>query len=546
MRKLCITKKGAKERAVASVFALAVALSHVAGVLLSQTASAAGESINSPAASSSIVNVASGLSGISIDGTGNDQISVELSVDDGNLAFGSSSGLTFSPSGTTTGSVLHIQGTRSAVNAALATLIYTRSTTGTANLRIALVEYGEVLYPVNGHLYEYVSTPSGITWSDAESAASQSVKYGAAGYLATITSAEENSYIYARLLGVGWIGGSDSASEGNWQWVQGPEAGMQFWQGNAGGSAVDDAYVNWDSNQPDNANWYPGSSDENCAQMGILGTMKPQWNDMPCIYPMPGYVVEYGAPDDMPNIPEKNMTIYTTALGEPVDDGDGVPAELENDGPHGGDGNDDGTLDSLQPHVASLPDPISGRYVTLVVDESCELSGVSVTSEGNHTAQDSTYDYTTGFLNFTASDCDNSETDVELYYHGILPDSLAARKYNPHTETYFTITSASLSVLDSPLSGTLISYTVIDNDGQLDINDEDDVITDPVGLGTLLGSSSSSNTGSNNTTPGAPNTGLARQNTVLFLIAGVVGIGLLLGLVTPLREKVYAFVSSKK
>ena len=35
-----------------------------------------------------------------------------------------------------------------------------------------------------------------------------------------------------------WIGGNDTAEEGKWEWVTGPEAGTQFWQGGVAGFPV--------------------------------------------------------------------------------------------------------------------------------------------------------------------------------------------------------------------------------------------------------------------------------------------------------------------
>ena len=55
---------------------------------------------------------------------------------------------------------------------------------------------GWSLNPSNGHIYEYVSA-SGISWSDAAAAA-----LAAGGYLATITSAEEKSFVFG-LPGLG-------------------------------------------------------------------------------------------------------------------------------------------------------------------------------------------------------------------------------------------------------------------------------------------------------------------------------------------------------
>jgi hypothetical protein len=78
----------------------------------------------------------------------------------------------------------------------------------------------------------------GISWSDAKAAAESSSYLGLPGYLATITSEDEDNYV--ALLHVpapegAWIGGSDRAVEGDWRWVTGPEGledggqGRLFW-----------------------------------------------------------------------------------------------------------------------------------------------------------------------------------------------------------------------------------------------------------------------------------------------------------------------------
>lgn len=483
--------------------------------VLQQWVHASGEMIQSPAALSTTVGTASPVSGISIGGSGNDTVSVELSVGSGSLAFGSSTGLTFSPNGTTTGTSLHIQGTRSNVNAALATLTYNGSSAGSTELRLALVNYGEVLYPQNRHLYEYVSTPGGMTWSDARDAAAQRVKYGASGYLATITSSTEDSYVYARLLGVGWIGASDLGHEGDWRWVVGPEAGTQFWSGSTYGSPVGSSYVSWDTNQPDNANWYPGSTDENCAQIGMIATMTTKWNDMPCIYPMPGYVVEYGAPGNMPNIPEKSITLYTTALGTPVDDGDGISAATENSGPASGDANNDGTLDSLQPNVVNFTSTVNGQPIALEVPSTCTLSQVSAQPLSANGVADGSYTYPAGLLDFTAT-CTGTpgqNITVSQYFYGVSPTDLVLRKYNPTTHAYATVTGATLaSATVGGLSATRATYQITDG-GDLDADGiANGTIVDPVGLA------------QSPLVPGTPNTGFERQHTNSVLLFGVGGL----------------------
>ncbi|HEU4326762.1 MAG TPA: hypothetical protein VFS21_26720, partial [Roseiflexaceae bacterium] len=74
----------------------------------------------------------------------------------------------------------------------------------------------------NGHYYEFVSQP-GVAWSLASAAAAGRSFFGFQGYLATITSAAENSFVVSRLAGQGWMGASDDpaqgTSEGSWSWT---------------------------------------------------------------------------------------------------------------------------------------------------------------------------------------------------------------------------------------------------------------------------------------------------------------------------------------
>lgn len=248
------------------------------------------------------VSVAMPITDVQISGGSTTTVPVKLRVTSGSLQMASTTGLTFS--GSQTGSTIYFSGTRDAVNTALASLTYTRGSTGTDTLEVSLVESGEVFFTDNEHLYEYVSAT--LNWNDAKTAAEARTKYGATGYLATVSSQAENDFVAARLLNAGWMGGSDSASEGVWRWVTGPESGTQFWSGAAGGSTVGGNYANWGTGEPND------SSGEDCAQFLTGGSGK--WNDLPCTgYFLPGYVVEYGAPGNLPAVTAKNVAIATVS-----------------------------------------------------------------------------------------------------------------------------------------------------------------------------------------------------------------------------------------
>lgn len=142
-------------------------------------------------------------------------------------------------------------------------------------------------------------------------------------------------------------------------------------------------------------------------------------------------------------------------------------------------------------NTANLTTATGSKAVALTVDDSCTLSDVSTINAANTTVKDAAYTYSTGFVRFTATGCEGNTAHVQLRYHGVSPDNLVARKYNPNKNSYFTITGATIT---KDGDDTLVSYAVTDG-GDLDIDGAaNNSITDPVGLGVLA--------------VGVPNTGL--------------------------------------
>lgn len=240
-------------------------------------------SLTGSTAATSTVGVALPITDIQVVGNSASTTPVKLLVSNGTLALGTTTGLTFT--GDETGDEIYFSGTVANVNAALATLTYTRGGTGTDTLEVSLVEYGEVFFPGNNHIYMVVN--ENVTANNARTQAQTYTKYGFQGYLATITSADENNYVKDRLSTAGWIGGSDAASEGVWRWLDGPEAGQQFWSGAAGGSVTNDLYANWNTGEPNDY-----STGEDCAQ--FLSGSTGLWNDLPCNSSTIPFVVEFG------------------------------------------------------------------------------------------------------------------------------------------------------------------------------------------------------------------------------------------------------------
>lgn len=152
-------------------------------------------------------------------------------------------------------------GTMANANAALAAMtVSTGATDGSITIRVsASINRANLYYnPINGHYYEYVARPSTYAWSATASQsafdlADSRTLYGVRGYLATITSAQEQKFVFSNINATNiWIGATDDASllnqvmgagtfanqaaaEGMWHWVSGPEAGQKFWQGATGG-----------------------------------------------------------------------------------------------------------------------------------------------------------------------------------------------------------------------------------------------------------------------------------------------------------------------
>lgn len=281
---------------------IVMAFALVLSILQPLPVHASGEAFTGGSAVSTTVGAQASVTDLQVSGTGNDTISVRLFVTDGSLAMTTTTGLTFT--GSSSGNALQFSGTRTAINTALATLKYTAgSTPGTDTIEASLVQPGEIYYPGNGHLYEVVTAT--LTADAARTAAAARTKYGASGYLATITSAEENDYIASRLNDAGWMGASDVSVEGDWKWVTGPENGTSFWLGTGSGSAVSGRYENWASGEPNNSG---GGAGEDCAQ--FLAGSTGEWNDLPCSSTtLPRYVVEYGTTGTLPAVQSKDVAV---------------------------------------------------------------------------------------------------------------------------------------------------------------------------------------------------------------------------------------------
>lgn len=94
----------------------------------------------------------------------------------------------------------------------------------------------------NGHLY--FGSTQGRNRANAESYASSLSLWSRTSHLATVTSANENAFLFDAFSGLWWIGASRINNV--WQWIAGPEAGQALVYGSPPG-------VPWRPNEPSNA-----------------------------------------------------------------------------------------------------------------------------------------------------------------------------------------------------------------------------------------------------------------------------------------------------
>lgn len=247
------------------------------------------------------LNVQVPITDLQVTGVGAEEtVPVFLYVPAGSLSMTTTTGLTFT--GASSGQRLYFSGTRTNVNNALATLRYTHSSAGTYTLEASLIGSGQIYDPNTQHIYEVVNNGSPITATAARTAATSRSINGVSGYLANITSSEENAFVAARITQDGWFGASDAGIEGDWVWLDGPESGTLFWRGTASGTAF--GYENWAGSEPNQ------SGDEDCSQFYANGS---GWNDLPCSSSLNYYVVEYGAPGNLPTVAGDTLDITLSA-----------------------------------------------------------------------------------------------------------------------------------------------------------------------------------------------------------------------------------------
>jgi hypothetical protein len=189
---------------------------------------------------------------------------------------------------------LVVTGTMANINNALASLkINTGSVRGNVTLSVAATvnPTGFFYNGTNGHFYRPIST--GTSYTGARAAALNTTFKGQKGYLVTITSADEDAFVFNNVPQTNiWFALTDELVEGQWRIDAGPEAGtlIKTSNGQFAGN-IQGQYNNWAGGEPNNA----GNED-----YAVTKWNGSQWNDLPNNFSCP-YVIEYGTwtnPDD--------------------------------------------------------------------------------------------------------------------------------------------------------------------------------------------------------------------------------------------------------
>ncbi len=190
---------------------------------------------------------------------------------------------------------LVVMGTMANINTALASLkVNTGSIRGNVQLSVAATvnPTGYFYNGTNGHFYRPISTAA--TYPNAKLLSSQQTFKGQQGYLVTITSADEDAFIFNNVpQGNIWFALTDEVAEAQWRIDAGPEVGtlIKTSNGQLNGN-IQGQYNNWAGGEPNN------SGNEDYAVTKWSGGS--QWNDLPAHFSC-AYVIEFGTwtnPDD--------------------------------------------------------------------------------------------------------------------------------------------------------------------------------------------------------------------------------------------------------
>jgi hypothetical protein len=276
-----------------------------------------------PASAGALRDQSNAITGLTLTSNSASSVQIQVTVTHGTLTMSTITGLTFTTGDGTADVEMQFSGSPSNVQSALNTLTYTPSLhyTGSASLAFNTSPGGGLFNPDNGHFYQFIDAGVDTSWTSAKTDADAQTFGGMTGYLATVTSANEQAFVATKLNGQGWFGASDDPGQGttetHWIWADGPEVGQEFWQGTYGGgtcsvgpcTAVSGRYNNWANGEPNNC-----CGSENYAHFLNNG----EWNDYPLSSGITKYLVEFGGmPGDVSPL-DADTTTITVASTPPT------------------------------------------------------------------------------------------------------------------------------------------------------------------------------------------------------------------------------------
>ena len=227
---------------------------------------------------------------------------------------------------------ISLRGTASLLDRALSDVTYNAPGSGSSGeliLKVTEVPEDTDYYydAVTGHYYLYVAS-AGISATSARILALAKSLFGQSGYLANLTTERENDFVADNVDATNiWFGASDQGNGNtyphNWYWLDGPEAGVAFFEqsggsGSGGGSNLAGGFSSWAAGEP---NGHSGN-DENYAGTNYGGALG-MWNDFRHNNTgLEGYLVEFGGLGDFIRI-EASVSPTVTIV-----EGSGAPSSV--------------------------------------------------------------------------------------------------------------------------------------------------------------------------------------------------------------------------
>ena len=228
--------------------------------------------------------------------TQSETVSATVSVPAGSTISLTTTGNTVT-SGSSGSASVTFEGTVGNVNTALATLTLTPGSAGTTTVTVTYRAKQTTTgnYKYNATTGTYYLLGGSVTYATAVSTATSQTFGGVQGYLVTVQSDAERTFITNNVTsGQYWANGRDQAAGGDEttesQWVM--DGGDAYTMFSSEASAIDGSYVNWTGSEPSNGS-------EGCLNANFNTNF---WNDADCsasiaaVYEFKPYSVTYSIP----------------------------------------------------------------------------------------------------------------------------------------------------------------------------------------------------------------------------------------------------------